>query len=229
MFYINQGRYDAAINQFNQIIALAPEYDGGYNNLGMMFMYLGNNGRAGVAFEQSLAVEGESNSFALSNLGLIYFSESRFDDSVLMSNDRWRSTTRLLAVGQSGLRLRGGGDSERSEQAFRQAIELGQVQLRAEPDNTRLLCELAGYFRAGGSGGGDRGPRTGGGDDPDRSTAGGGHRRGLRRPRQSGTGFVMGRTRFDLGVSSNRFEDRPSLRGLLADERYRGMGASTVD
>ena len=231
LFYKSQGRYDAAINEFNRVIELAPGYAGGHNNLGMMFMYLGDNDRARVAFERSLAVEDESNSFALSNLGLIYYSESRFDDSVRMFeravqiNDDDDSMWGNLAFAYEAA-----GDPERAEQALRRAIELGEYRLRTEPDNIRLLCELAGYFAT-------LGERQEGIEVLQRAVATGTTDPQLvadiaeafedLEDRESALEWV-GRA-FDLGVSPSRFEDRPSLRGLLADERYRGLAASAVD
>ncbi len=231
LFYKSQGRYDAAINEFNRVIAVAPDYAGGYNNLGMMFMYLGDNDRARVAFEQSLAVDDGANSFALSNLGLIYYSGSRFDDSVRMFERSVEIDKEADSMwGNLAFAYEAAGDPERAEQAFRRAIELGEVRLLAEPDNTRLLCELAGYFAALGEQEKgiavlERAVATGP-TDPQlvADIAEAFEDLGDREQALSWVGRA-----FDLGVSPSRFEGRPSLRGLLADERYRTLAASAVD
>jgi tetratricopeptide (TPR) repeat protein len=228
IFYKNQGRYDAAINQFNRVIELAPDYDGGYNNLGMMYLYLGDNDRARGAFERSLAIEGGTNSFALSNLGLIYFAQSRFDDSVRMFersvaiDDRDDSLWGNLAFAYNAA-----GNEAKSHEALQRAIDLGQERLRAEPDNTRLLCDLASYHAT-------LGGREQALEALKRAVA--------TKPtdpqlvadvaeafedvgdREQALQWVE--RAFDLGVSPSRFEGRPSLRGLLADERYRSLTAS---
>jgi serine/threonine-protein kinase len=224
--YSAQGRYDAAVTQYRRVVELAPLYDGGYNNLGTMFLFLDRNSEAIEVFEQSVEVEPEGNFYAFANLGTVYFAESRFADAAQMFE-------RAVAIkadehwlwGNLGYAYQSGIDPGRAESPFRRAIKLAEEDLRrSTQENPQLLAVLAGYYAAVGDS--ERGvalverAAAAGSKDPQVVA---GITEAFEDLGERDRALEWVRNAFELGVAPSWFERRPSLRNLLADERYRRL------
>ncbi len=142
-FYFNAARYEDAGVQFRHVIELAPENIRGYTNLGAVYLYQGKLQQAEETLQKSLAIE--PNYRAYSNLGTLYFSQSRYSDAVqmfekaLQLNDRDARLWRFLGDAYYWTP----GEREKATAAYAHAIELLTAQRKINPQDPKLMMELA--------------------------------------------------------------------------------------
>jgi len=140
------GEDDAAANGFRQAIQAAPGNFRSYNALGGVLFGLDQYGEARGYFEQSLEIEPVTNYSALSNLGTLYYFEARFADATRMYLRALdRNDTDYLVWGNLGFAQTYAGDLASAESSFRHAIEMASALLVEEPDDPELLSELANF------------------------------------------------------------------------------------
>ena len=228
--YSAQGRFEAAANEYRRVVQLAPLYVGGYSNLAVTYVRLGRLDLARDTFEESLLVDSTDNYAAFSNLGTLYYEERRFADAAAMFE-------RALAINDGDYRVWGnlaatrsfGEGSEPAEAPFRRALELAEVERQANPADAYVLCDIAGYHAS-------LGERDLGFEAVESAAAA-----ELTDPllmvsiaetfedlddRERALEWV-GRA-FTAGVSPSEFGDNPTLRDLVADERYRSLTDSAA-
>jgi len=221
--YREQGKYEAAANEDREAIACAPQFTRNYNNLGAMYQYLGRYDDARDVFERSLAIEPSRS--ALSNLGTLYFDSTRFADAAAMYERALKvDDTRYLTWGNLAYTYKFGVAPDKAEGCFRRAVELGEKAREASPRDPRVLADLASYYAM-------LGQRERGLELLEQALA--------EDPKESQLIALVAETfedlgdrnraldwvarSFEAGVSPSRFEGRPTLRGLVADERYRRL------
>jgi tetratricopeptide (TPR) repeat protein len=176
-------------------------------------------------FERALAVGGEPSPVALSNLGTMYFEAGRyaeavtaFQRSVAMKDDDHR------VWGFLGWSYAAGVDPERATEPFERAAELGEEALQRNPNDSNLLAVLAGYH-------GMLDNRDRGFELVERAIA--------LDPQDPEVMATVGETLEDLGdreqalewigralrhgARQDRIERHPSLRALVADDRYKEL------
>ena len=143
-FYWRQRRDEAAINQFLRVTQIAPGNPLGFNNLGGLYLAIGDRSRAKAAFEKAVALEP---SYAvLNNLGAMYYSDSEFGKAAKYFREALEMQDSDYRVwGGLGNSLRWAGDAQGAERALKHAVELGEKELASDPDDVRLLVDLAGY------------------------------------------------------------------------------------
>jgi serine/threonine-protein kinase len=222
-FYMDQGRYDAAATQYREVVSSAPRLTRGYNNLGAMLSWLGHLDEAREVFEQSLAIEPSRS--ALSNLGTLYFDDRRFADAARMFELAIEEDdSRYLAWGNLAYAYKFGPAPEKADGCFRSAIELAEEGLESTPDDVWIMTDLASYNAMVGE-----------------------HERGLEmveravaaEPTEPQLIAQIAEAYEDLGdreralewvtrsfeadISPSRYEGRPTLRELVADERYQQL------
>ena len=219
----DQGKYEAAANEDREVIACAPQFTRGYNNLGAMYFYLGRNEEAREVFERSIAIEPSRS--ALSNLGTLYFESTRYADAAAMYERALKiDDTRYLTWGNLAYTYKFGVAPDKAEGCFRRAVELGEKAREASPHDARVLADLASYYAM-------LGQRERGLERIEQALA--------EEPKESQLIALVAETfedlgdrnraldwvarAFEAGVSPSRFEGRPTLRGLVADERYRRL------
>ncbi len=225
-----QGRFEAAANEYRRVVELAPLYVGGYLNLGVTYVYLGRPDLARDTFEESLLVDSTANYVAYSNLGTLYYKERRFADAAAMFE-------RALDINDGDYRVWGnlaatrsfGEGSEPAEAPFRRALELAEVERQANPTDPHVLCDIAGYHASLGER--DLGLEAVAAaaaaeptdpmlivsiaetyedlDDRERALE------------------WVGRA-FGVGVQPSEFGNNPTLRDLVADDRYRNLTGSAA-
>ena len=143
---ILRGEFDAAVTTALRTIELEPNDIRGYNDLGTAYTCLHRTDDALAAFEHSLDLD--SNYTACTNLGTIYFGQSRYADAARMYE-------RALALEPGNYRIIGflseayywsPGWRERGIETFRRAIDLAEGnEAMGEQDET-LLSDLASYY-----------------------------------------------------------------------------------
>jgi eukaryotic-like serine/threonine-protein kinase len=220
-----RGAYQATANAWREAARCAPRRASLYSNLGAVFHVLDRRDEARRMLERAVELSGGGDYVALANLGTLYFEDARYAEAA--------STLRMaLALDDSDHHLWGGlawsyasgVDAAKAEGPFRKAAELAEAELRRTPGDAELAASLAGYY-------GMLGERE----------------RGLEliqtavrlQPQDPIAIATIGETLEDLGdreralewigralrkgVPRSRFESRPSLRGLIADERYQRL------
>jgi serine/threonine-protein kinase len=231
VLYYVQGSYEAAATEFRHVVDSAPLNYKGYNNLANGYDKLGRASDSMAALQRSIELEPENNPTAFVNLGKLYFDDARFADAAGMFE-------RALAVrpnsyltwGNLAYSYASGVDPSKTEKAARKAIEQAQQRHEELPDDLFLLCRLAGYHALVGE------RDTGfalleqvietNPNDPELigNIAGAWEDLG---ERERALEWVE--RAFESGVLPSRFEDRPLLRGLIADDRYQAIVAARTD
>ena len=218
--YQIQNRNDAAVAQFRTVVDLAPHNILGYNNLGASFYFLGRYEDAQRTWERSAEIQ--PNYIALSNLGALHFQASRFADAAKSFEEALGQKDDDYTVwGNLAYAYRYGAAEEQAEPCFRRAAELAEEALQQTPNDSYLLTRLAGYLAMLSQ-----------------------RQRGLellalavrQNPTDPQLFADIGEDYEDLGmrdlalqwiaraleggVPRSRFEARPTLRDLVADDRY---------
>ncbi len=220
-----RGNYQATANAWRAAARCAPQRASLYSNLGAVFHVLDRRDEARRMLERAVQLSGGSDYVALANLGSMYFEDARFAEAA-------STFRRALALDDSDYELWGGlawsyasgVDAAKAEEPFRKAAGLAEIELARTPLDPTLVAQLAGYY-------GMLGKRE----------------RGLElietavrlQPQDPIAIATIGETLEDLGdreralewidlalrkgVPRSRFESRPSLRGLIADERYQRL------
>jgi tetratricopeptide (TPR) repeat protein len=141
-----QGRYEEAMEPYEKMVELRPYDVTGYTSLGGIYFQLGHMAEARDIWERSLAVD--TTLYACSNLGTVYFMESRYVDAARMyrkalafSGDNYLT---MGALAESYFWIPGG--EEEAKGYFEQAIALAEEQMKDDPDDAVLLASLAGYY-----------------------------------------------------------------------------------
>ena len=83
--YYDMGRFDAAINWYDEAIQLDPSDVNVSTDLGTSYLYSGNSSRAIALYEKSLALEPDHLQ-TLQNLGFAYFSIEKFAEAAEIWN-----------------------------------------------------------------------------------------------------------------------------------------------
>ncbi|MCU0304049.1 MAG: protein kinase [Thermoanaerobaculales bacterium] len=220
-----RGRYEATANAWRIAARCAPERSSLFSNLGAVFHYLDRPDEAMEMFRRAIEVSDTGNYVALSNLGTLYFESGRYAEAVSVF-------LQALGLNDSDYRIWGylgwsyaaGVDPGRADEPFQRAAGLAEEALTRDADNPDLLAKLAGYYAM-------LGQRDRGLELIERAIA--------LAPTDPGVMASIGESLEDLGdrdralewiagaVRQGRrrvqIENHPSLRELVADERYQQM------
>jgi len=144
-FYLFQGAYDKARDEFERITRACPGNVTMLNNLGAALYFLGDVGRAVAAFERSNAVK--RNPDATSNLAVLYYYQGRYADSVTMNETAigyGKSDLDYLIYGNlaDAYRFTPGNEAKAAE-AYGKAIALAEKALAAGAGDPRVRGSLA--------------------------------------------------------------------------------------
>ncbi len=220
-----RGHYEATANAWRAATRCAPERSSLFSNLGAVFHYLDRPDEATPMFQRAIELSDTGNYVALSNLGTLYFEAGRYAEAVAIFHQ-------ALGVNDEDFRIWGylawsyaaGADPARATEPFERAVELAEKELVRGPDNPDLLAKLAGYHAMLGH-----------------------HDRGFElieraiavAPTDPGVMASIGESLEDLGDRDRaldwiagalrqgrrrgQIENHPSLRELVADDRYQEM------
>jgi tetratricopeptide (TPR) repeat protein/TolB-like protein len=221
--YLGRGMLEAAAVEFGHVVDCAPEFALGWVKLGGTNLLLERPEVARELLERSLEIE--PTAAALSNLGSIHFDASRFAKAAEM----YAAAVELdpdnyMMWGNLGYAYRFGVEPEKGEAAFRRAAELGRARLAETPDDTDLATDVAGYHAMLGE--------TQAGLELLDAVAATAPESPLLISKIAETYSDLGeRDRalewvdraFAAGEPRSRFEDRPTMSRLIADERYQAL------
>ena len=144
-FYLRHGKLDKAGEMYAQVIALAPGGFIGYTNLGITRVQQGKYAEAIEPLKRSLEIRKTGE--ATSNLATAYFQQKQFGDAAKFFEE-------AVALDSGNYELWGNlGDAyywapgmrDRSVEAYRKALSLGEVQRKINPRNANMLSYLAAY------------------------------------------------------------------------------------
>jgi len=220
-----QGDYEAAATEFRHVVESAPQSSFGYDNLAVVYDKLGLKVEALETLERSIELDPDGNPVAYLNLGKLYFDESRFGDAAAMFEKSIDiDPDDGLTWSNLAYSYASGADTSKTENAARRAIELVRSDLDTSPGDAELLCRLAGLHALVGE--------TEHGIELMDQAVAANPQNPIVIGNIAGTWEDLGeRDRalewveraFENGVLPIRFENRPLLRGLVADERYREL------
>jgi serine/threonine-protein kinase len=142
-FYAKTARYDDAAAQFRHVIELAPENVRGYTNLGGIYVLQGKLPQAEETLQKSLTIEPSYRAYA--NLATLYFEQCRYSESAgmfekaLQLNDRDARIWRNLGDAYYWTP----GEREKAAPAYQRATDLLNAQRKVNPQDSKLMVELA--------------------------------------------------------------------------------------
>ncbi|MGC2111172.1 MAG: tetratricopeptide repeat protein, partial [Candidatus Korobacteraceae bacterium] len=145
-FYYGQTRYGEAANMFQQVIALSPDNYRGYSNLGVVYLYEGRYSEAIPLFQRALQIQSSAVTYA--NLGTAYYYLHKFVEAAQVftqavklndhNYERWGD----LADAEIRVPNRQG----EAATAYKKAISLAERELLVNPQDVRVLRNLADYY-----------------------------------------------------------------------------------
>jgi serine/threonine-protein kinase len=130
---------------FQKVIALTPDNDRGYYNLGAMYLMQGQYDDAIAALNHSIELRPTLDAY--SNLGAAYFYRHRFAEAASMfEKARGLDDKDYLNWGNLGDALYWSqGRRQESVAAYKTAIELAQDKLQTDPKDVTALAYVAEY------------------------------------------------------------------------------------
>ena len=142
VYYFSLGQYQQAEQMFRRATELAPSNAADHSNLGVALKELFRFEEAEKALLRSLALEKTPNT--LSNIGNLYFSQSRFSEASRYFEQSMQAgpPTAILAknLADAYLRLGRGGDASN---AYRQALKLAEAEVTQNPRSASSRSVLA--------------------------------------------------------------------------------------
>ncbi len=205
------------------MIDAVPESRVGYTNLGQALFDLGQYDEAEHLLEESLAIEPTFTAY--SNLGVLYFQSSRFADAATMFEKAVELYDEdYLIWGNLAYAYRFGGSPEKASEIFKKASVMAQEVVQDDSTDTEALISLASYYamlddREAGL----EYLRDAVAQDPTdpkliASIAEAWEDLGDRE-----NALLWIEKALSEGVRPERFNGRPTLRDLIADERYQKL------
>jgi serine/threonine protein kinase/tetratricopeptide (TPR) repeat protein len=145
-FYGHQGRYDDAAEVFAQVTRLVPDHVYGWSNLGGMYLLEGNYSEAIQMLQHSIALR--PTAIAFSNLGTARFYQRKFGEAAGAYREAIKINEREYVIwGNLGDAYHWDPRNRtRADAAYRQALLLGQEQLKVNPRDATLLGYMAYYY-----------------------------------------------------------------------------------
>jgi serine/threonine-protein kinase len=144
-FLHRQGRHAESVEYYRQVTQLAPDYAGGYINLGAALHWLGDWDGAETAWQRALELEPDSLTYE--NMGTLFYYEHEFENAVEMQRKAIEiapSDHRPWGKLAAALRYVPEADDEAAPY-YAEAIRLVEKQLVINPDQPEDLAYLAVY------------------------------------------------------------------------------------
>lgn len=145
--YAKWGRFTEAAEQHFKVTQLIPAHHFGHNNLGAVYLHEGRYSEAIPVLLRSVELRDTEEAF--SNLGTAYFYLRRFDEAADAYEKAIDLNERDWTIwGNLGdARYWAPTSRDRADEAYREALVLGEQVLQLNPRNTRLLGYMA-YYHA---------------------------------------------------------------------------------
>jgi tetratricopeptide (TPR) repeat protein len=140
--YFRMEEYGKALEAFKHVTVLVPDVDAGYENIGNVYAQQGKYQEAVPYFQKALQIEPYYSTY--SNLGTCYFflkqyalAVEMFEKAVGMN----RADTAMMVNMADSYRFL--GKQERARAAYRQALLLGNRELKTNPKNADVMAQIA--------------------------------------------------------------------------------------
>lgn len=146
-FLVRQQRFDEAIANYERAIELAPGNSNGFNNLGVVYYFLGDFGNAAKYFRRSIEAEPDDGA-PYSNTGTMYYFAGDFGAAAEMYAKAVENTPtdyRLWGNLADAQRYTGVA-AEQVKRTYEKAVELANLQLEVNPQDSDTLVNLAWYY-----------------------------------------------------------------------------------
>jgi tetratricopeptide (TPR) repeat protein len=136
------GRYGDAAEEFRRVIRIQPDNYQGYDNLGGVYLFMGRYEDAAAMHRR--AIEIHPNGVSYTNLGTAYFYLEQYEQSIAAYNAAVeldpREEVLFRNLGDAYLRV---GKKREAEAQFERAVELLNEHLSVNPEDARMLADLA--------------------------------------------------------------------------------------
>ena len=151
IFYSNHSRYSDAISQFKKEIDLNPQNYLGLNALGAMYYYTNKLEDASDMFEKAFNIK--KSYYIASNLGTLYYIQGKYAEAA-------RNYEKAVELNDNDYIIWGNlgaayywapGERDKADSAYWQAIHLGELAKKVNPNDLQLITMLAGYYSMVGS------------------------------------------------------------------------------
>lgn len=140
--YYDNARYEEAIAPYRRVTELRPEYPGGYQALGTVLHFAGRVDEAIGNYEHAVRLGQVASAY--SNLAYIYYSAGRFKDALTNYEQALKldstSPATYRNIGDTYERL---GDNTKAGRAFEEAIARAEAMLKVNPNEARLIAQVA--------------------------------------------------------------------------------------
>lgn len=124
--YLQQKKYDIALDEFMQSVQISPSYALGYNGLGLVRSALGQDKEAEAAFKKAIELQ-PNNSESHNNYGTFLCSRGRYDESITQFLEAVKNplyTTPNLAYANAGICADRKNDTAKAEAYLNKALQI---------------------------------------------------------------------------------------------------------
>lgn len=124
--YLQQKKYDIALDEFTQATEISPSYALGYNGLGLVRSALGQDAEAEAAFKKAIELD-PSNSESHNNYGTFLCGRGRYDESIAQFLEAVKNPlyqTPNLAYANAGICADRKNDTKSAEVYLNKALQL---------------------------------------------------------------------------------------------------------
>jgi tetratricopeptide (TPR) repeat protein/predicted Ser/Thr protein kinase/TolB-like protein len=144
IFYMSQGKWQAAEEPMRLLIQLAPEYAEGLSSFGSLEYYLGHLDEARRAFTRSIELKPTANAY--SNRCGVEFDTREFEAAVADCRKAVEiQPASAIAWGNLGDALAESGQADEARHAYETGLAEGRTQTTVNPKDVDLLASMAKY------------------------------------------------------------------------------------
>ena len=144
-FYYRRSENEKAVKLFQKLTELAPENYIGYLNLGAVYDELGRHSDAIEPLRKSILLRPTYGAYT--NLGDAYFALHNFAEATLSYKEATKlDPQQYVPWGNLGEAEYYAGKRDEASVAYRKAIELAQLQLKVNAQDSGVLGDMASYY-----------------------------------------------------------------------------------
>jgi type IV pilus assembly protein PilF len=124
--YLQQGKYEIALSEFNESIQIDPNYALAYNGLGLVYAALGEDAKADASYKKSIQLQPRS-SESHNNYGSFLCSRKRYDESIKHFLEAVKNplySTPNLAYANAGICSARKNDIKNAEDYLNKALQI---------------------------------------------------------------------------------------------------------
>lgn len=124
--YLQQGKFEIALSEFNESAQIDPSYAPAYNGLGLVYAALGEDAKADANYKKSIGLQ-PKNSEAHNNYGSFLCSNKRYDESIPHFLEAVKNplySTPYLAYANAGICSARKNDMKNAEVYLNKALQI---------------------------------------------------------------------------------------------------------